>query len=287
MNENIADIVKGGWTPRPTLGPAPVTRIMLIDRLERPKAGFTDKGFSKPGHTIQCVVSGRVRIFIEGSQYELIPGSSIWFHEDQYFEVEVVEGPWVFYVLNFVAPSLQPPPPDLRVWSVEREVVGRLDDLLARWRDSTMSPSSRVLSIHWRLLELLEHLKPGRAIQFRSDDFSRLWWDVEKRLHLDLAQVVELSLLAEWAGCSVATLSRACRAAVGVTPMKRVKQMKLSYARSLVQHSSLTIGQISERIGYGRVFEFSRDYHKHWGMPPTTDRKSSDRYTIENTKRAM
>ncbi len=46
----------------------------------------------------------------------------------------------------------------------------------------------------------------------------------------------------------------------------------LSMARGLVQMSRLTFSEIAERVGYGRVHELSRDYHKQFGVTPTADR---------------
>jgi transcriptional regulator GlxA family with amidase domain len=56
--------------------------------------------------------------------------------------------------------------------------------------------------------------------------------------------------------------------------MKRLKQIRLSLARGLVQHSDLNMTEISQRVGYARVHEFSRDYRKAHGRPPTAERNA-------------
>ena len=53
--------------------------------------------------------------------------------------------------------------------------------------------------------------------------------------------------------------------------MKRMKQVRLIFAESLVHGSPLRIGEIAERVGYTRVHEFSRDYHRQFGRPPKQD----------------
>ena len=64
-------------------------------------------------------------------------------------------------------------------------------------------------------------------------------------------------------------------AAVGLPPMKRLKQIRLSLARGLVHYSDLNMTEIALRVGYGRVHEFSRDYRLAHGRPPTADRAAA------------
>ena len=104
---------------------------------------------------------------------------------------------------------------------------------------------------------------------------ANLWWELETRLRQDLSQPISLSLLEEWAGCSAATIARSAQLAVGQSPMRRIKEIRLSQARGLVQLSDLTLGQIATRIGYTRPHEFSRDYRKYFGNSPRTDRTAN------------
>jgi AraC family transcriptional regulator len=74
---------------------------------------------------------------------------------------------------------------------------------------------------------------------------------------------------------------RACRLAVGVSPMKRVKEIRLSYARGLVLYSQLPMTEIAMRVGYSRVQELSRDYHRRYGLTPSEDRQSGPDYRTQ------
>jgi transcriptional regulator GlxA family with amidase domain len=64
----------------------------------------------------------------------------------------------------------------------------------------------------------------------------------------------------------------ACRYAVGLPPLKRIKQIRFSLARGLLQRSALSVKEIAAETGYPRVHEFLRDYRKHFGHPPTAGR---------------
>ena len=60
--------------------------------------------------------------------------------------------------------------------------------------------------------------------------------------------------------------------------MKRVKQLRLSQARGMLQFSQLSISEIAYDVGYERVQEFSRDYRKHFGCTPTEARREGPDY---------
>ena len=67
--------------------------------------------------------------------------------------------------------------------------------------------------------------------------------------------------------------------------MKRIKELRLSYARGLVQHSELSISEIAYRTGYSRVQELSRDYHERFKVTPREERAHGPSYReIEHPK---
>src|SRR4051812_10698439 len=122
-------------TEHPAAHPALIERVIVVDRLERARAGFEFKVTSLPGHLIQCVVSGRAHHEVSGRHYDLEPGSLIWFYEDELVHGRVVEAPWEFFTVNFVAPALSPPPIAARLQRVGPDVAERFARLLDAWRD--------------------------------------------------------------------------------------------------------------------------------------------------------
>jgi transcriptional regulator GlxA family with amidase domain len=102
---------------------------------------------------------------------------------------------------------------------------------------------------------------------------TRLWWELEAAVRKDLSRNVSLSDLERMSGKARATIARSCHAAVAMPPLRRVKHVRLSLARGLVHRSRLAIKEIAVRVGYERVHEFSRDYHRHFGRSPREDRR--------------
>ncbi len=98
-----------------SLGPQPIQDILLVDLFCRRRNGYRFEATSLPGHLVQLVIRGRVRLECNGRHYTLTPGCLIWYHEDELVRGQVIESPWEFYSVNFTAPSLPPPAFEERV----------------------------------------------------------------------------------------------------------------------------------------------------------------------------
>lgn len=92
-----------------TLGNSPIESILLAKLITKEIAGETFTASSLPGHLLHFVVSGHVRQQCNGRIYELKTGSVLWYHEDEWVQGEVLQAPWQFYTINFIAPHLLPP----------------------------------------------------------------------------------------------------------------------------------------------------------------------------------
>lgn len=257
----------------PATGPSPVQQVLLCDQYQRTTRGFRASASSLPGHLIQLTTRGAARHVVGGQGYAIRPGDLIWFHEDETVEVLVEEAPWTFYTVNFVAPALGPPGFEERVRRVGDSVAGAFEALLAAWRNTGAPPLVRQLRVQAAMLGLLGEIASQHGgVVWPSDAEARTWWEIETRLRADLSRPASLRRMVAESGWSVATIARACRSATGLTPMRRIKAIRLSRARGLVRGSTLTLTQIAQRVGYARLHEFSRDYRRHFGHPPSADR---------------
>ena len=254
-----------------------ITGIHLVDRLQR-KTRMRFDATSLPGHLIHFVVEGRVEQYSNGMRQELTPGCSVWYHEDETVTGRVLETPWTFYTVSFTAPTLQPPSFDSRVLRYPPEALEKMEALYDTWRDVNAPATARHLRLHSLLLQIILHLLPSSSQEHRMDAGAGLWWEIESKLREDLSQPIDLNYIQRMVKRSVRTIIRACYLSVGKPPMKRVKELRLSYARGLVIHSNLSMTEVAFRVGYGRVQEFSRDYRKAYGRTPSEDRKAGPDY---------
>ena len=267
-------------TVHPAVGASPIERVLDCQRYPRPISGAVVVSHGYPGHLLQLAVRGRVEYEVAGRTYLLRPGDLIWHHNMETVRRRAVRGYWECYAVNFLAADLPPPPFDRRVQRVDSSIERRFAALLEAWRETTVPPLWRELRVRARLELLLADLLEDSAEAlpergFRTDSPAWLWWALESRLRDKLAEPMSLQRMVELAGYSAATVTAACHAAVGQSPMKRFKQLRLTLARSLVERSRMNFWEIAEHVGYQRQHEFSRDYHKAFGVAPREHRRAA------------
>lgn len=257
-----------------TVEASPIEAILLVDLYQHQRA-YRAVSHSLPGHLIQLMLSGESRHEVSGRQYTLRPGDLIWYHEDETVTVDIKQVPWSYHTLNFIAPTLSPPPYEMRVRKANRTTQKLFAQLHDTWFNQHITPTMRQWQVRAHLETLLGNLQGdvGQASPYQTHPPARLWWDLEKKLREQLHHTINLDVMEQLTNRSRATIARSCQHAVNCSPIKRVRHIRMSLARGWVQRSNRSITQIAEAIGYPRVHEFSRDYKKHFGLAPTHERR--------------
>lgn len=257
-----------------------IQQIVLVDEILRPDP-VAFSSHSTHGHLLHIVESGEVKQQAGGLHQVFREGDVVWYHEGEPVKGVILQAPWRFITISFVAPALAPPDEGHRILRAKRRtlVLGRR--LLAHWRDAGMPAGERALRCVATLSDLLLEILPAGAALipgiYPSNAHER-WWAAEKHLRNHLDQELELSGIAALAGMSERTTARACKAATGVSPVRRLRDLRLAYARNLLQHTILPVTEIAFRVGYSRVQEFSRDFKKHHGCTPSEMRSRPPDY---------
>jgi AraC-like DNA-binding protein len=96
-----------------------------------------------------------------------------------------------------------------------------------------------------------------------------VWWEVEQSLYERDRWRPSLSELCRMAGVSPATLARLCRDATEQSPVKRVSELRMRHALGLLQYSPMSVTETATHLGYPRMHEFSREFARHYGYPPS------------------
>ena len=205
-------------------------------------------------------------------------GSIVWYHEGEPVHGQILRAPWRFLTLNFIAPALPPPPDDRRVQRASPATLRLGRRLLTLWRNQSLPPLERQVRCHRALLELLLEVLPRARSRAALPPQAKLWWRIEKQLRGQLEKPVTLADIQRLSGFSPRTVARACQAATNLSPLKRLREIRLGFARGLVQHSDLPITEIAYRLGYARPQEFSRDYNRRFATTPRADRRRPPAY---------
>jgi AraC-like DNA-binding protein len=250
------------------VGSSPVEDVVLVDKLHF-DMGHRFTAMSLPGHLVHLVLSGSVTQSCNGREYTLREGDIIWYFENEWVEGAVVEAPLVFYTVNFLSSTLIPPPETKRVFKGKfKQARSIFKALYDQWNADIEDPFFRRLCIHEKMHHLMVFLYREGGFTYRSGSQSLLWWKIENQFREDITQMVSLDDLASRSKVSSSTILRACREAVGLSPIRRLKQIRLGMACGLLEHSERSITEIAQRVGYSRIHEFSRDFKKEFQVSP-------------------
>jgi AraC-like DNA-binding protein len=255
---------------------APIQKIILVDRVTHDYVG-PFKSASLPGHLIHVVLTGEVDYEVGSRIQRLMPGTGVWHYENEPIKGRIVKSPWIFYSALFVG-SMPPPPFEERVFPTTPRATEVFQSLLDAWNDELGPPMMRHLRTFALLAQLLLEMMPESTCQHQTDAPTHLWWQIETKLRENLGQPIDLRKLQAIGQRSQRSIVRACQLAVGTSPMRRIRELRLSYARGLVHYSQMSLTEIALRIGYSRVQELSRDYHRRFGISPRNDRRAGPDY---------
>lgn len=87
--------------------------------------------------------------------------------------------------------------------------------------------------------------------------------------HFD--ESISIDALAEQAHMSPSTFRAHFKSVSGMSPLQYIKQLRLLEARQLMLNDGLDAGTSGLRVGYESVSQFSREYARLFGTPPSRD----------------
>lgn len=87
----------------------------------------------------------------------------------------------------------------------------------------------------------------------------------------DFAQPIGVERLAERASMSVSAFHRHFKAVTNLSPLQYQKRVRLLRARTLMVANAKSVMAAAFEVGYESATQFSRDYAKVFGLPPSQD----------------
>jgi len=163
-----------------------------------------------------------------------------------------------------------------------RDALRRLVLLLDRPESLAVLKDGLVREIHhWLLLG-----RQGRAVRHLGspDSHARRIARAVAILRANYAKPVQIERLAEAAGMSRSGFHQHFRAITSLTPLQFQKHLRLIEARRLIVSSGKILSQVAFDVGYESTSQFSREYTRMYGQPPTRDKRAaSARWKTVNT----
>ncbi|MDE1178064.1 MAG: AraC family transcriptional regulator [Edaphobacter sp.] len=107
-----------------------------------------------------------------------------------------------------------------------------------------------------------------------SGDLSNRTAHVMSWLRTNYAKPLRMEELAEIARMGVSTLHHQFRALTSMSPLQYQKQLRLESARERMVMNGIDANTAAFEVGYESVSQFSREYSRHFGLPPIRDVKA-------------
>ena len=90
-------------------------------------------------------------------------------------------------------------------------------------------------------------------------------------LNQHYAEPLRIDELARVANLGTSTLHHRFKAVTAMSPLQYQKQLRLQEARRLMINEGLDVSSACYRVGYESPSQFSREYSRHFGSPPSKD----------------
>ena len=75
--------------------------------------------------------------------------------------------------------------------------------------------------------------------------------------------------LAALTGMSTVYFRKLFGAVMGISPIAYVKQIRIEKAKEMLESDFGTLSDVAQSLGYGSLYDFSRDFKKHVGVAPS------------------
>jgi AraC-like DNA-binding protein len=244
----------------------PIESITGIWEFKRPSY-FKYMCYSLSGHLLHLVTKGSYVVKINGREYNVKEGDIVYYYESE--EVETIGNKYEvnFYSVSFQAPKVLPLPFEMRVFAANKDLHSLFQKLHEEF--STQNIKSGHYMVYAILLNILNNIE---GIYFDSKNSAlaeELWWSIERRIRKDKIFRPSLNDLLRISGYSRSTVIRSCHKATGNTPINRIQTIRMEEAKSLLNFAHLNVTQVSDYLGYPRINEFSREFSKYYGVPPS------------------
>lgn len=153
------------------------------------------------------------------------------------------------------------------------DAMGRMFALAERPHEArALAPLVR-REIHFRLL-MARHGGMLRSLARRDSHASRIARTLA-RLRREFAAPLRVVELAEAAGMSPSSFHAHFRAATATTPLQYQKDLRLIEARRRLMTEGLSVTGAAFAVGYESPTQFSREYARKFGAPPSADRRAA------------
>ncbi|GAA0621133.1 AraC family transcriptional regulator [Kribbella sandramycini] len=164
------------------------------------------------------------------------------------------------------------PVPGIAVGKLTDELVdslARLVRLLERPRDQAVLAPMLKREIHWRLITG-DQGAAVRQLGLADSSLNHIT-RAARWIRENYAEQFRVEDLAKLSGMSPSGFYRHFQTVTALSPIQFQKQVRLQEARLLLAAQPRDIATVAHRVGYDSASQFSREYRRQYGVPPSQD----------------
>lgn len=233
------------------------------------------------------ICSGRVRMRVGGSSYEIGEPSLLFISRFEEHSIEILSTPYERYYAIFCAETADRLIGDMRLMSVFKNRPAGFShcfpcaalpaaQLLEKLQEEYAGPGpysdEYAACLLRELLILTYRALPGR-FPFPQQAVKNEIHEVQRYIEKHYAEPLQVSALAARFFIDPTYLSHRFRALTGYSPKQYMMLSRLSRARELLISTSLPVGEIASMTGFSDVNNFIRSFKRETGMTPAQYRR--------------
>ena len=154
-------------------------------------------------------------------------------------------------------------------FKVTPEIRRKLQEISVAQRETSMFGMLRVEACLQELLWLcVDAATNDRMISRMHQDDAFIMQRIKSGIDADPGKAEKLDRMAREYGISISKLSRCFRETYGMPLHAYVIESRLCEGARLLAEGKLTIGEISERVGYAKQSQFAAAFRKRFGVLP-------------------
>jgi AraC-like DNA-binding protein len=231
------------------------------------------------------ILQGRKQVSIGGQTFSFGPGECLLVSHDLHVCSRVTSAPYLALILEVDAATIRKLRDEGAESVLDSEhpraaVTHRADsgllDALGRYLGVAESPSdAKVLGplisqeIHYRLLVAPFGGMLRRLI--RHDSNASTIARAIGHIRGDIRSSIAIPDLARRVGMSASSFHKHFKTITSTTPLQYQKELRLLEARQLLKTGGASVATVAYEVGYESTSQFSREYARKFGVPPSHD----------------
>lgn len=159
------------------------------------------------------------------------------------------------------------------------DVTGPMTDAFLRLMRSLSSATDRQVLAPLIIREIIYYLMKSRfadviyQIGVKGSQMWRIFGSIEK-IRRDFASSLTVDSLADMADMSPSAFHQSFKKVTMLSPIQFQKQVRLQEARRLLATEIEDVTSVAYKVGYESPSQFSREYARLFGLPPSKDIKN-------------